>query len=102
MRAAKLRSDPPRRKEREDLFRIGFPFIFSPARVLRALFVPRRQASEEDSPMEASKRQRVDDQMEVEEPAAVVKPSGNLEEHFSEDLLRLCAAEPAPHRPPPS
>jgi hypothetical protein len=52
--------------------------------------------------MEASKRQRVDDQMEVEEPAAVVKPSGNLEEHFSEDLLRLCAAEPAPHCPPPS
>ena len=39
--------------------------------------------------MEASKRQRVDDQMEVEEPAAVVKPSGNLEEEFSEDLLRL-------------
>jgi hypothetical protein len=52
--------------------------------------------------METSKRQRLDDQMEVEEPAAVVKPSGNLEEEFSKDLLRLCAAEPAPHRPTPS
>jgi len=39
--------------------------------------------------METSKRQRVDDQMDVEEPAAVAKPSGNLEEEFSEDLLRL-------------
>ena len=52
--------------------------------------------------METSKRQRLDDQMEVEEPAAVVKPTGNLEEEFSEDLLRLCAAEPEPHSPPPS
>ena len=52
--------------------------------------------------MESSKRQRVDDQMEVEEPAAVVRPSGNLEQEFSHELLKLCAAEPAPHRPPPS
>ena len=40
--------------------------------------------------------------MEVEEPAAVVRPSGNLEQEFSHELLKLCAAEPAPHRPPPS
>ena len=89
-------------EKKEKIFSAAVSLSFSPQLVLRALFVPRRQASEEDSPMEASKRQRVDDQMEVEEPAAVVKPSGNLEEHFSEDLLRLCAAEPAPHRPPPS
>ena len=54
---------------------------------------------------EPSKRQRVGDQMEVEEPAAA-RPSGNLQQGYTKDelneLLRLCAAEPAPQRPPPS
>ena len=46
---------------------------------------------------EPSKRQRVGDQMEVEEPAAA-RPSGNLQQGYTRDeldeLLRLCAVEP--------